>query len=130
MIAEALYARLVAETTSANHVFPMRIPDDDPATPIEYPVLVYQQIAGPRGYSHDGGNGPHRFRWQITAWAETYGEARTLAEEVVAALSAWDDTSGTHVTRSVCFIRNEVDLYDAEARLYYVPIDAEVLVEP
>lgn len=126
---ESLYAKLTT-ITEAEHVFPLRIPDDDPDDPITYPVLVYQQIAGPREYSHDGDSGPHRLRWQITAWGQTYDTVRELAEATILAVSGWDDADGAEVTRSVAFIANELDLYDTDARLFYVPIDVEVLVEP
>lgn len=123
-MATGLYARLVAQATSAEKVYPLRLPEDP-----ELPALTYQQIAGPREYSHDGEAGPHRLRWQITAWGETYEAAKELAEEVVLALSAWEDTSGVHVERCVAFIANEIDLFDEDAELFYVPIDAVILVE-
>ena len=127
---EALYAKL-STITEANHVFPLRIPDDDPTNSVTYPVLVYEQVSGPREYTHSGTSGPHRARWQITAWGKTYDTTRALAEATVTAISAWDESGeGAKVTRSVCFIANEIDLYDADSRLFYVPIDAEVLIEP
>jgi hypothetical protein len=119
-----LYARLVAQVSSAKAVYPLRLPEDP-----ELPAVVYQQVGGPRDYSHDG-EAFTNARWQITTWAETYLEAKALAEEVVAALSAWDDTSGTYVARSVTFITNEIDLYDADAELFYVPVEAQVSVKP
>lgn len=122
---DALYARLTLMATSADRVYPMRLPED-----AALPALVYQQVSGPREYTHDGESGACRARWQITAWAASYEAAKNLAEEVVGALSAWDDTSGTNVERAVTFIANEIDLWDEAAQLYYVPIDAEVLWKP
>lgn len=121
-LAEALYVRLTAQLTET--VYPLRLPED--AT---LPAVVYQQVSGPREYSHDGEAGPHRARWQMTAWGESYEDAKATAASVVTAVSAWDDDSGTYVERVVAFIENEIDLYDEAAQLYYVPVDAVVLFE-
>ena len=124
-LALAVYTRLVAECDSAEKVYPTRLPED-----VTLPALVYQQLTGPRDYTHSGEGTPHRTRWQVTAWAATYEEAKELAAEVVAALSAWTEMSETHVTDAVAFVANETDLYDPAAQLYYVPVDVTILFVP
>ena len=124
-LALAVKTRLTEECGSADAVYPTRLPED--AT---LPALVYQQLTGPRDYTHSGEGAPHRTRWQVTCWAATYAAAKALAAEAVAALSAWTETSGTHVTDAVAFVGNETDLYDPAAQLYYVPVDVTILFVP
>jgi len=124
-LAKAIWARLTAECEDAAGVYPVRLPDD-----ADFPALVYQQITGPRSYTLTAEAGPHRTTWQITAWGETYSDAKTLAEAAVAALSAWIEESGDNVTDAVAFVASEFDLYDPASRLYYVPIDATILFVP
>jgi hypothetical protein len=120
-LATALYARLVAEG-GAENVYPVRLPDNP-----ELPALVYQNISGPREYSHDGEAGPHRTRWQVTAWGETYEDAKELAASAILAISAWEGTVSSE--RCVAFVANETDFFDDVAQLFYVPIDVVVLLE-
>lgn len=124
-LAKAIWARLTDQCATAEGVYPLRLPDD-----ADYPALVYQQLTGPRGYTLTGEAGPHRTTWQITAWGETYSDAKTLAGEAIAALSAWVEESGDNVTDAVAFVASEFDLFDPDSRLYYVPIDATILFVP
>jgi hypothetical protein len=124
-LAKAVWARLTAECDSADAVYPMRLPPG-----ADFPALVYQQITGPKDYTHNGEAGPHRTTWQVTAWGDTYAAAKELAVEAVAALSAWTETSGDHVTDAVAFVASEFDLYDTESEKFYVPIDVTILYQP
>ena len=124
-LAKAIWARLTAECDDAEGVYPVRLPDD--AT---YPALVYQQITGPRDYTLTAEAGSHRTTWQVTAWGESYDDAKTLAGAAADALSAWVDDSEEYVTDSVAWVASEFDLFDSVSRLYYVPIDATILFVP
>lgn len=124
-LAKAVWARLSTECASAQGVYPIRLPAG-----ADFPAVTYQQITGPKDYTHNGEAGPHRTTWQVTVWGDTYAEAKELADEAVAALSAWVETSGSNVTDAVAFVASEFDLYDKEAQKYYVPIDVTILYQP
>lgn len=123
-LAKSLAAR-IATLAGAGKAYPVRIPED--AT---LPAVAYQQIGGQRGATHSGDSGPHRTRWQVTVWGASYSAAKELAATLVEGLNTWTDTSGTFVTDAVAFVEGEVDLFDEDSQLYYVPVEITMLHVP
>lgn len=78
-----------------------------PQTP-QYPAVVYQRISGPRMHSHDGATGLAEGRWQFTAWARRYQDAKAVAD---ALRQRMDGYSGAVGADEVGLIRlvNEFD---------------------
>jgi hypothetical protein len=84
------------------------------------PYCVYSQISGGRRYSHSGYSGLQRPRMQVNCYAKTYEEAKDVAAQVTAALESWP---GVNAAVGSAFQQNEIDLFDAETVLYFVPVD-------
>lgn len=92
-----------------------------------YPLVTYQQISGPRSYTHDGPDGMARARYQIDAWAKTSTEARELAEAVRVALSGYRGTvPGTDVKIDSAFLENEESLFEPDTALHRKTQDYQI----
>jgi hypothetical protein len=110
---EAIYAHLstfagLTALTGAR-IYPMRAPENVPM-----PLVVYQRISTVRwpvfGYVDTGLARP---RIQLTAWAATATAAKTVKEQVRAALQGWHGTvAGVEILRG--YIADERDLFDEE----------------
>ena len=124
MIEEALYTYLTGYAALAAlvgaRVYPMQAPQD-----AIYPLVVYQQVSGPREYSHSGPSNLAHPRFQFTAWAATFFESRQVAAQVRAALGGYAGTVGTETLYAV-FIDNEVPVYDDKTKQYGSVIDAMI----
>lgn len=81
------------------------------------PCIVYQRIGGSRVVSHSGDSELARPRIQVSAWAETYDEAKSIAEAVVAATSGYSGTWGS-VSIGAVEVEDGPDDYDEATRLY------------
>lgn len=106
----ALYTRLSGLIST--RIYPAPIPQN--AT---YPLVVYQQISGPRSYSMGVQSLIVRARFQLDSWAQTSLAVRSLAEQVRSALSNYHGTSDGVVIDHVELV-NEQKLYEDEADLH------------
>lgn len=101
---EELRAHLIAAATLAgNRVFPIQ---REMATAL--PAITYQQIAGPRVRSHGGDSNLKHPTYQITTFASTYAEAKTLANQIIIALESVRGTWGT-ISIDASFVEGELD---------------------
>jgi len=93
-----------AATTAASRIHPKVLPQG-----VTLPAITYQRLSTPRVNSHDGPSGLAFPRFQINTWAETYAAAKTLADEIRAAL---DGTTGVwdSVVVQRCELEDEGDL--------------------
>jgi len=110
------YLKNYADLTAlvGTRIYPAKLPQN--FTP---PAITYSRISSSRYYSHSGPSGLARPRFQLSCWAEHYGEAKQVAEQVRAALEAWPATK----TVQAAFVVNELDGYEPETKLYHVPVD-------
>ena len=87
----------------STRIWPLRIPQD-----ADLPAIAYQQISGPREYSHGGAVGLCQARVQITIQGKSYRQAMAVAQQMRITLEAfsgtWDDLTVTSV-----FLANEYD---------------------
>lgn len=82
--------------------YPVVIPEDP-----TFPVMTYQRITGNREKAMDGPPGLANPLFQISIWAETFTEAKELAEDVRQLLDGYsgDDINGA-------FIENDYDTHE------------------
>lgn len=81
---------------------------------VAYPAVSYQRISSVPGVDLSGHNGLDQVRLQVDAWAETYGDAKELAEEIRAALTA---------ARFQALLDNDFDDFEAESKIYRASSD-------
>ncbi|HBV97778.1 MAG: hypothetical protein JL50_02945 [Peptococcaceae bacterium BICA1-7] len=106
------YAGLIALV--ADRIYPLVAPQD-----VEKPYCVYMQVSNTRIHSHSGYSGLQRPRMQVSGIAETYPEAKAVADQVTAALEAWPGADNV----KAAFFQNETDLYEEETGLFIVSVD-------
>ena len=87
-----------------------------------FPSLVYNRVSTQRTYSHSGDSNMTSPRIQYSCFAETYEEAKDLAEQIVSEMSGFKGTAGSSTIYST-FVDNELDLIDPESKLYFIPVD-------
>jgi len=78
------------------------------------PYILYFKTSPSRDYTHDGFSGLHRPRIQISCFANTYGQVKAMAKEVVEAVEAWSPPA---------FVAGEQDMFEEDTGLYHVPVD-------
>jgi len=61
---------------------------------VESPYLVISKISGVREHSHDGSSGLAHPRFQLSAFADTYGAAKAIIAAVQAVLQGYSGTMG------------------------------------
>ncbi|MEE9451097.1 MAG: DUF3168 domain-containing protein [Ignavibacteriaceae bacterium] len=103
-----------------SRIYFMKLPQD--AT---FPSLVSNRISTTRTYSHSGDSSMTTPRIQYSCFAETYSDAKDLAEQIVSEMSGFKGTAGSSTIYS-SFVENELDLLDPESKLYFIPVDLMV----
>jgi hypothetical protein len=121
LIEEALPERLeaVGAVTAlvGTRIYPLRAPEG--AT---RPFVTFQRISGIREVAFGADPGLARPRFQVTAWADTYAGAKSLATAIRQALERFRGTVlGVEILD--CFVDNDEDLVDDEVRLFGVATD-------
>lgn len=89
------------------------------------PAAAYQVITTPRDYLQDGQSTFTGPRVQITVSADSYDEARTVAEAFRSLLSGYRGTSGGVVFHGI-FLENEYDGYSFETEIKTVRQDYRI----
>ncbi len=87
-----------------------------------FPAITYNVVSQVRTYSHSGDSSLTRPRIQYSCWAELIEDAKNLALALTDVLSGFKGTAGMADVQD-SFVENEVDMWDAEARIYHVPVD-------
>ena len=101
-------------------VYFIKLPQDT-----TFPALTINRISTQRRRSHGGNSNLTRPRIQLTCFAETYLATKAISTQIVNALESYVGTMGsTQVYDS--FVENELDLYDSESKIYYLPIDVMI----
>lgn len=89
------------------------------------PAITYQRVSNRRLTSHEGSLGASQPLVQLSCWAKTWGEVRALAAAVRRALDGWIDYFSDPPIHGVT-IEGDLDEYDADAKVYHVPLSVRV----
>ena len=124
LIEEALFTRLSGfaglVALVAARIYPVVLPQD-----VTLPAVSYQRVSGPRTSAMGSDPGLSHPRFEVSAWSEDYLTAKTVKEQIRAALQRWRGTvSGVVVIDT--FLLGERDLYDPATLLYHVPVDVVI----
>jgi hypothetical protein len=121
---EALASRLTGFTgltnLVSNRIYPVVLPENP-----TYPAVTYQRISAVRASAMSTDTGLVQTRVQVSIWSTLYSEAKSVKEQVRAALQRWRGTVLGLVIEDT-FIENETDLYQPEIPVYHLPVDATV----
>src|SRR5690606_1307712 len=100
-------------------------PDKGPQAAL--PAITYQRVSNWRLTSHEGSLGAAMPLVQLSCWAKTWSEVRTVAAAVRRALDGWIDYSSDPPIHGVT-IEGDLDEYDSGAKVYHVPLSVRVRV--
>ncbi|HEY3363956.1 MAG TPA: DUF3168 domain-containing protein [Symbiobacteriaceae bacterium] len=118
---EALYTYLTGypglKSLVADRIYPLVMPEAG-----TLPAITFSQISGEHEYAHDGPAGLVHKRFQISCWAMTYLSAKSVSNQVKAALSGYVGLMGDLYIQA-SFVEDQPDLYDGETRVYHCPVD-------
>lgn len=128
---EALRTRLLADSTVSGlvgtRIFPLVIPQGQ-----ALPAIAYQRISGVREHTHAGASGLAHPRIQYACVAETFTQARAVADAVRQRLDGFAGVIGSVTVESI-MIQNQMDNYnlsaDNEASSYTTWLDFVVWYE-
>ena len=126
IVEQALVAVLEAysgltDLVTTTRIYPMKLPAN--AT---LPAVTYQRISGAREDMMGEPTGLARPVFQVTAWADDYLEAKTVATQVRKALDGYEgQAGGSSGVWSWIGMLNDVDMVDntTDPPTYYVPAD-------
>ena len=124
---EECIASVLSASTGLNDLIGQRFtPVNLPQSPT-YPALTYTLISGDE--HHDI---PIGFpRYQFSAWANTYAEAKSVAAEVKSIFQRRNEpiggTSGCVIIQGV--FENDVDLWDFNIKKWHVTTDIKIIYQ-
>jgi hypothetical protein len=119
MIEAGLFNRIKTQVTAVgNRVYPKVLPQN-----VQTPAITYELITDPRGNTHQGPDGTVEALYQVTVWAKSYMEAKTISLSIKNALQGFSGAMGTGVTVASVFAGGGRDLFDDDLRLYFIPAD-------
>ena len=98
-------------------------PDKGPE--VALPSITYQRISNRWLTSHEGSLGASQPLVQLSCWAKTWSEVRAVAAAVRGALDGWIDYSAEPPIHGVT-IEGDLDEYDADTKVYHVPLSVRV----
>lgn len=108
MIETAVFAALNAVAPSGG-VWANEAPDSTPA-----PYVVFSRISATPQNDLDGAGTLSRVRIQVNAYAETYEDAKTLADTIAAAMAGAPFKNVPDIS---------MDLFDRDVKMHYVVQD-------
>lgn len=126
MIDEAIYTLLSNDAGITAKVSSRIYPLHTPQEPI-FPALTFGKIAvGTKDLHHSGSNQSAKSLYQFSCFAQTLKQAKELAKAVKDLLHGY---SGTVGSEKIYYskVLNEIDLFDVDLIIYYVPVDVEIL---
>lgn len=104
----AVLVSRLANTSAGARVYPGLLPQDG-----QFPAITYTQVSRVETHAFGEDASVTRFRLQVDSWGNTYAESRSLANEVLEALSRFRGTVGTKTVHD-CHLDNEIELYESE----------------
>ena len=90
------------------------------------PFLVYQRVSAPRETAFGADPGMVRARYQLSTYAGDFDTMRAVRAEIRKRVERFRGVAAG-VTIDDIFIESDQDLWDAEAQLFYGPLDVLVL---
>lgn len=125
MLLESDLTEFILEDTDISAMIDDRIyPIVLPQSP-DVPALTYFRVSGARFTTMEGPNELMNPKFQINSWAETYSEAKTLANLVMERLHGYRGAFNAEEVLGI-FLNNEEDLIedlDDGTRFYRVRMD-------
>lgn len=92
---------------------------------VEKPYCVYRKSGNERMYSHQGNSGLDKAQIEVNCYAETYLQAKAVADQVTAAMEAWP---GANSKVQSAFQVDEQDLtFEDDAELHHILVDFVVM---
>src|SRR5690606_13952620 len=124
LVRQRLLASPEVSALVGTRIFPVGgRPDEGPEA--ELPAITYQRVRNRRLTSHQGSSGASLPLVQLSCWAETWSEARAVASAVRRALDGRINYSSDPPIHGVT-IEGDLDEYDADAKVYHVPLSVRV----
>jgi hypothetical protein len=125
-IESGLLAFLVGNTgltaLVGTRIYPLRVPEG-----AALPALVYYKISGPSEHSKDGDMNLNHPRFQFTAWANKYGDAKAVGTAVTSALNAFANGSSMGgIVVAQIIVENDTDLHDPQTLEFGASLDATI----
>ena len=126
LVRQRLLASPEVQALVGTRIFPVGgRPDRGPEAAL--PAITYQRVSNRWLTSHEGSFGTAMPLVQLSCWARTWSEARAVAAAVRRALDGWIDYSSDPPIHGVT-IEGDLDEYDADAKIYHVPLSVRVRV--
>lgn len=101
-------------------IYPLKLPQDP-----TLPAIAYMRVSGFRGRVQDGPAGYARPTFQIDCWADSYLEAKNVADAVRQRLQAYKGTMGTTEVQSVRFLGDRDD-FERDVENFRILMDFEI----
>jgi len=95
-------------------IYPMKLPQNP-----TLPAVTMHKISNVREQAHSGDSSLQHPRYQFSCWAETYGAAWAVAEQVRLALQGL-------TSAGVGIYDNGHDMHDPETGWYHVAVDITI----
>ena len=104
-----------------DRVFPLAIPQDE-----QVPAIVYQKISAPRTLSVSGDSSANSTRMQLSCYAETFGQAKQIAQVLYNSVDVFRGQLGGRVKAAVLMADSRDD-YEPDTGRYRCDIDFFVM---
>lgn len=118
---EALFTYLSTLGLSCStRVYPIRLPQGVPL-----PAMTYQLVSDAHDYTQTGQSTLNDPRYQINCWGSTYGDAKSLAEALIAQVSGYKGSMGSATTYAA-FMEDDRDNVDPVTGRCWVSVDVRI----
>ena len=112
----------------SNRIYPVRLP-----RAATLPAVSYRRITGGYGHLLDGGDGSAAPRFQVDVWANSYGQAKSIAEALRQVMQGFCGKFDCLTIHSV-ILENESDHYEqptdaSDEGIYHIALDYFILHE-
>ena len=87
-----------------------------------FPLITVSQVSGGRHHNIDVAYP----RFQFSCWAETKSMARAVADTLRNVLQRYKGVMGGIEIPQIVY-ENDLDFYDAESKLYHIPVDFKII---
>lgn len=121
MIAEDLFSFLSDQgTAAASRIYPNVLPQK-----VTLPAVRYFQVSDPPERTQEGRSALRHPRFQLDCFADTYLEAKGLAQQVAIILDGYRGVMGSGYCHAG-FQEDERDNYDPETGRHWVSVDVVI----
>jgi len=116
------YLSTYASLTSliSTRIYPSKAPQE-----VASPYCVFRKDGNERMYSHQGFSGLSKPSIEVNCYAETYLQAKAVADQVTAAMEAWP---GVNASVQSVFQEDEQDLtFEDSTELHHILLEFSVM---